>query len=122
MDTLPTSDSSAALSAAPASNRRRRLSFQLALLLLILLAGIVFRLRYFAARASFWRDEAFIVLNIRDHRAVELIGPLEHGQASPPLFLFAERAMAVAFGSGEFSLRAVPLFCGIAGLILFSFL
>ena len=84
----------------PTTAKDRHQSWTRWALLLILAAGLLFRLRYFFARASFWRDEAFIVLNIRDHRALDLIGPLEHGQASPPLFLFAERAMAVMFGAG----------------------
>src|SRR5256885_1724755 len=98
-----------------ASNRRR----WLLVAMLIVLAGTVCRVRQFAARQSFWNDEAFIVLNVMNRSAGQLLGRLEYDQAAPPVFLWIERAMAVEFGANEYALRAQALVCGIIGLALF---
>src|SRR5579872_3546984 len=77
----------------------------LASILLLVFLGVVCRVRLYAARISYWNDEAFVVLNVLDHRASELIGPLDYNQAAPPGFLWIERAAAVTLGTGEYSLR-----------------
>ncbi len=87
---------------------------------LIVLAGGVCRVRQFAARQSFWNDEAFIVLNVINRPARQLLGRLEYDQAAPPVFLWIERMMAVRFGASEYALRAQALICGIVGLSLFA--
>lgn len=97
--------------------RRRRMLW---LLLLVVLAGTIGRVRQYAARTSYWSDEAFMVLNVMDHPAGELVGHLDHGQAAPPGFLALERGAYVVAGPGEYAMRLEPLICGIAALALFA--
>ncbi|MDB5292236.1 MAG: hypothetical protein JWL69_3477 [Phycisphaerales bacterium] len=59
-------------------------------------------------------------MNLIDHSPRELMGHLEHAQAAPPVFLWIERGMYQAFGSGELSLRLLPLVCGVTALALFA--
>ena len=70
----------------------------------IVLAGAALRVAQYASRQSYWNDEASLVLNIFNHTARELLGPLDHDQASPPLFLLALRGMYVTFGRGEYAM------------------
>ena len=84
------------------------------------LLGITCRLRAYLARTSFWNDEAFIVLNVTDHRASELMGPLDYNQAAPPGFLWIERAAAIGLGTSEYSLRLFPLAAGLGAMGFFA--
>ncbi|HSZ56045.1 MAG TPA: glycosyltransferase family 39 protein [Tepidisphaeraceae bacterium] len=92
------------------------------LLMLAATAGIVCRVAQYAAHQSMWIDEASLALNIRNHTAAGLFGPLDYDQAAPPLFLLAERALYLTFGGSEISLRFVPLICGIASVVIFALL
>jgi uncharacterized membrane protein len=92
------------------------------LFLLVVVAGAVCRIGQYAANRSFWVDEAALVLNIRSHTAPQLLGTLDYDQAAPPLFMLAERALLKAFGGSEFSLRLLPLVCGVAAVVLFALL
>ena len=105
---------------APAINSGARIG--LASILFVVFLGVVCRVRLYAARTSYWNDEAFVVLNVMDHRASQLIGPLDYNQAAPPGFLWIERAAAVTLGTGEYSLRLFPLLAGIGSLTLFALL
>ncbi|HZL34412.1 MAG TPA: hypothetical protein VFC78_03820 [Tepidisphaeraceae bacterium] len=89
-------------------------------LIAVVLAGAMCRIAQYAARTSFWGDESFIILNITDHTCRELLGPLDHGQAAPPAFLWIERAAALSLGVNEYSLRLYPLLCGLIALPLFA--
>jgi hypothetical protein len=83
-------------------------------------AGIVCRLAQYLSDRSFWADESLLVLNIRAKTAQQLLGPLDHHQAAPPLFLVFERLAVHGLGSSEFAFRLLPLACGIAALVLFA--
>ena len=96
----------------------RRIS--LALIVALVLLGVACRLRQYLARTSYWNDEAFIVLNIVDHPASHMLGPLDYNQAAPPAFMWIERAAAVTWGFGEYSLRLFPLVAGLTALGLFA--
>lgn len=115
-------DCPASSGAAPASAVSGRVHPVPALLLATVLAGIFCRLRLYGARASFWADEAFVVLNIIDHSFLRLLHHLDHGQAAPPMFLWIERLMLLKFGASEYALRLLPLVCGMSSLILFAVL
>lgn len=88
----------------------------------LVLAGVAIRLAHYLARASYWSDEAFLVLNIIDHPMARLMGPLDYGQACPPAFLWVERCIALTFGHGEYAMRLVPLLAGCAALGVFAVL
>ena len=83
-------------------------------LLAIVLVGAGLRLAaYFAAR-SLWLDEAMLANNIAGRTFVSLVGPLGESQTAPWIFLFAERAAVLLFGTNELALRLVPLIAGLA--------
>ena len=81
--------------------------------------GVVLRLARFLLRHPLWGDEAFIAVNLIDRGYLDLLRPLDHGQVSPLLFLWIERAMVDWLGFNELSLRLFPTACGIAGVVLF---
>ena len=86
----------------------------------IVLLGAGLRLAQYASRQSYWNDEASLVLNIFDHTARELLGPLTFDQAAPPLFLLAMRGVYVLLGRGEYAMRLLPLLLSIGALVLFA--
>ncbi|HZK80019.1 MAG TPA: hypothetical protein VFC46_03110, partial [Humisphaera sp.] len=71
--------------------------------------GAIFRLRQYLACTSFWGDEAFVVMNVRLHSPVQLLGKLNWDQAAPPLFLWTLKAISTVFGQGEYAMRSVSL-------------
>ena len=81
---------------------------------------MVGRLKQYVARPSYWNDEAAVVANVicRDWR--HLLDRLDYAQAAPPLFLWAERGMYLQFGRGEYSLRLLPMLCGLIVLPLYA--
>ena len=72
------------------------------------------RIAAYLQHRSLWYDEAAVALNIVRRDFVGLLQPLDNQQSAPPLFLWAERVMVLAFGANEWSLRAIPLLAGIA--------
>jgi hypothetical protein len=89
---------------------------------LVITFGTVVRLRQYTARTSFWRDEAFVVLNVRQFTVTQLTGKLNWDQAAAPLFLWSLRGMHNIAGDSELSLRFVPLVSGVFALIAFALL
>ncbi len=63
-----------------------------------------------------WLDEEMIAINIRDRSFRELAGALSLGQAAPYAWLVIERALLLAFGAGERTLRFAPMAFGVATL------
>ncbi|HEY8106503.1 MAG TPA: glycosyltransferase family 39 protein [Gemmatimonadales bacterium] len=59
-----------------------------------------------------------LALNVVTRPLRSLLRPLDYQQAAPPLFLWAEHAMARLFGVSEVALRVVPLLAGVGVLIL----
>lgn len=109
------------LEPAPDVGRRGRL--WVALTLAAIAAGVVFRLGQFFSRQSFRADEVALLLNVVGKTTRQLFtAHLEHGQAAPPLFLAAERLVALTAGPGELAERLVPLLLALAALPLFALL
>jgi hypothetical protein len=88
----------------------------------MLVLGGALRVRQYMLRESYWNDEAFVVLNVMDHPARRLLGPLDYKQAAPPVFLWIERSAGLTLGWGELSLRLFPLLAGLASLGWFAVL
>ena len=91
------------------------------LLWLVVLLGVVVRVRQYAANRSLWLDESFVALNIIGRGMHRLLtAPLDFNQTAPAGFLFVEKLSAELFDKGEYALRAfLPLLCGIVGLLLY---
>jgi 4-amino-4-deoxy-L-arabinose transferase-like glycosyltransferase len=86
----------------------------------LLLLGIAVRLGRWLLCFPVWGDEAFICLNVLDRDYAALAGRLRFDQVAPVLFLWAERAARLLFGTSELALRLMPLLAGVAGLLLFA--
>ena len=89
--------------------------FWLAVTVAFIMLGAALRVAQYASRQSFWGDEAALLFNITQKSTAQLMtGPLDHAQAAPPLFLAAQRWIALTLGTGEYAQRLVPLLLGIA--------
>ena len=80
----------------------------------MILAISVLAICQWAYAPPLWLDEEAILLNVRDRSWSDLGGSLWLGQSAPLGWLVVQRAVLVAFGSGELALRLVPLIFGIA--------
>ena len=81
--------------------------------------GVLIRVVQYASNRSLWFDEVAIGLNLLDRSYLDLLNALDHNQAAPPLFLWAEKFFLETFGSSEYSLRLFPLIGGLLSLWLF---
>jgi hypothetical protein len=82
----------------------------------LLALGAALRLRPYAACPSYWYDEAYLLLNVRDASFLGLLGPLRDDQAAPPLFLWALRGLYLLAGGSEWCMRLPALAAAAAGL------
>lgn len=81
---------------------------------LALLVGGYARVRQWAGGRTLWLDEVLIADNLVHRGPVELVRePLAHSQAAPAIWLELERLSVLLFGTGERSLRLVPLLAGL---------
>ena len=101
----------------PWSDRRARrwVGFFLAL-------GVAARLIRFALRFPLWEDECFLSANFLERGYLDLTGGLDYFQVAPLGFLWVQLTAVKFLGFTEYSLRLVPLLCGLAGLFLFRHL
>ena len=84
-----------------------------------LLIGTVARARQWLGGRSLWLDEVLVADNLVHRGFVHLVSePLAHSQAAPVLWLWLERLSVDLFGTGERSLRLVPLLAGIGVMVL----
>jgi hypothetical protein len=86
----------------------------------LLVLGVVLRLRQYLFNRSLWLDESLLVLNLLSRSASELLTPLSYHQGAPLGFLMLEQAVIRFFGSGEMALRLIPFLAGLASLFLFA--
>ncbi|HLW66802.1 MAG TPA: glycosyltransferase family 39 protein [Gemmataceae bacterium] len=87
---------------------------------IIVVAGCALRLYHYLRNPSVWHDEAALIVNVLDQSFLQLLGPLRWNEAGPPLFLWAERALALLLGDSTYALRLLPLLASCAGLTLFA--
>lgn len=86
-------------------------------LLIVLILGTGLALFQFFWNKSYWQDETSLALNILDRSPLELLGPLDHFQAAPPLFLLAVKGLTMMLSAPEFSLRLFPLISYLVSLV-----
>ncbi len=89
---------------------------------ILLLVGILLRLRQYFSGRSLWADEAMLALNIVNRNFLELFQPLEYDQGAPLGFLLVEKLFNAALGRTELALRLFPLLAGLVSLWLFYML
>jgi hypothetical protein len=93
--------------------------FKVQLCWLVIGIGVAVRCWHYLSNRSLWVDEAMLTLNITEKTFVQLLHPLDRGQAAPVGFLLVEKLAVLMLGNSEFSLRLFPLLCGVASVFLF---
>ncbi len=100
---------------------RRPLGARRLLLLLLLAAGVGWRLVRYGLGFPVWGDEAGLMLNLLERRSyAELLEPLARNQVAPLGFLAAQLTVLRLGSTSEYALRAFPLLTGIAALGCFA--
>lgn len=89
---------------------------------ILVLSGVLLRLRQYLTGRSLWVDEAMLALNIVNRDIIGLFQPLEYDQGAPLGFLFVEKLFNLLLGRNEYALRLFPLLIGILSLGLFYLL
>lgn len=84
----------------------------------LVLLGVCARLRQYTANASYGYDESYLLLNIFDKHWLDLLGPLRHDQAGPPVYFWSLRALYLAAGPAEWVMRAPAFFASLLALAL----
>ncbi|HET9530813.1 MAG TPA: hypothetical protein VFQ92_10695, partial [Blastocatellia bacterium] len=80
---------------------------------------LAWAIRYFDD-PSFWLDEAFIAVSIRERSISSLFAQLEYGQHFPRIYLASIATLRDIFGYKTQVLRFVPSLCFIAGTLLWA--
>ncbi len=84
--------------------------------------GLLVRLVRFGVCYPLFPDEAFVAVNFLNRDYAGLLKPLDYSQVAPPLFLWIELTAVRFFGFCEWTLRLLPIFCGLASVVVFRFL
>jgi hypothetical protein len=105
-------------SANPLAAGRQLLSMSL---LLLLVAGVCWRVFRFGLGTPLWGDEAAVAVNLLDRTLPEsLLEPLNGGQVAPMLFLLMQWLALHSLGTSEWALHLGPMILGTAGLLVFA--
>ena len=83
---------------------------------LLLALGLAVRCRQYLFVNSYWYDESFLVIPVREHSFGELLGPQPYHLVSPPLFLWLTRSLFELGGDGELVMRLPAFLAGCAAL------
>jgi hypothetical protein len=98
--------------------QRESLYWQIILVSLVA-AGILLRLRQYLFNRALWLDEASLANNVVDRSLLQLLSQrLEYDQSAPPGFLVVVDAIVGLFGPHEWALRMFPLAAGIVSIWL----
>ena len=95
---------------------------------LIILCGIILRLKVYFYNESFWIDECNLGTNILEKSYLQLFKPLDYGQVAPPFFLVASKLLLDLshqinnIDTRDLILRLFPCICSIASLPLLAVL
>lgn len=81
--------------------------------------GVALRLVRYLLRFPLWGDECMLAVNFLDAGYGDVIGPLQHFQVAPLLFLWTELSVVKLLGFSEWTLRLFPVLCGIGSVLLF---
>jgi hypothetical protein len=82
----------------------------------VIIAGAV---RY-AAQPSFWLDEAFVAVSLREPSPQVIFAQLEYGQYFPRLYLVCIAAIRELFGYSIWAIRLLPFLCFIIATVFWA--
>ncbi len=86
---------------------------------IVLAVGVAARLVRFGLRFPLWYDEAALSASLLDRGFLDLLRPLDCGQAAPIGFLWVQLALVKVLGFSEPVLRLEPLIGGVVGVVVF---
>jgi hypothetical protein len=89
-------------------------------LIVVAALGIALRLFHYLRNPSVWHDEAALLVNVLNLDFAQMLGPLMWHEASPPGFLWLERAVCLTFGDGTYALRFLPMLASCISVVLFT--
>lgn len=89
---------------------------------LILLLGLVIRIKCLILNPSMWHDECALGWNIFHYDFFRLFGLLNFLQVASPFFMITAKIFTKVFGESDFSLRLVTFFFSTCGMFLFFYL
>jgi len=91
-------------------------------ILVLILIGLIFRMRIFLTGRSLWLDEAMLALNIIQRSFGGLLQqPMEYGQSAPIGYVFSVKVFTLLLGDSEYALRFYSLLAGCFALLLAVF-
>lgn len=85
---------------------------------LILLLGILVRLKVYGQNRSLFLDEANLSRNVVERVWGEFFRALDYQQYAPPGYLMLNKLSVLLIGTGEYSLRLIPLLSSIGLLFI----
>ncbi len=89
-------------------------------IILIILAGIIVRIKAYLLQNSLWLDESALALSILKRNLFGFFTPLEHFQKAPPIFMMLTELATYMFGNTkELALRSISLISSILALFVF---
>lgn len=89
---------------------------------LILLLGLIMRIRCLMLNPSMWHDECALAWNVFHYDYLRLFGLLNFWQVASPFFMITAKLFTKIFGESDFSLRLVTFFFSTCGMFLFFYL
>jgi hypothetical protein len=98
------------------------LSWDKAIAALLIMFGVILRLRQYLTGRSLWVDEAMLALNIVERNFAGMFQPLDYDQGAPIGFLLVQKLFNAILGKHEFALRLFPFLIGLISLGLFYLL
>jgi predicted membrane-bound mannosyltransferase len=93
-----------------------------AIAVLLILSGVLLRVRQYLTGRSLWADEAALALNLVNRDFAGMFQPLDYDQGAPIGFLLIEKIFNIILGKNELALRLFPLMIGLISLWLFYLL
>lgn len=100
------------------SERVEQFIFSPLFLGIVVVSGVIARVRQYLSAQSYWYDEAFQVLLIRERSYGEVFGPQSYDQILPPVILWVGRALYDLGGDGELVMRLPAFVAGVVSLFL----
>ena len=95
-----------------------------AIIFIIIVCGIIIRLKLILFNQSMWSDECSLYLNISQADYLGFFKPLNWLQVAPPIFMVIEKIIYDLFNNilpMEITPRLFPFFCSIVTLFIFPF-
>ncbi|MBN2115410.1 MAG: glycosyltransferase family 39 protein [Anaerolineales bacterium] len=97
------------------------LTWERAATAVLLVLGVLLRIRQYLANRSLWVDEAMLALNILHRNFAGLLQqPMEYGQSAPIGYVFSVKVFTLLLGDSEYALRFFSLLAGCAALFLIA--